>query len=137
MKPKMRRRAADAGFTLIELLISIALMMILMVAITMIFVNTTETVAIQDARMTVYTNARYAIDIMENDLLGAFGLNEPLPPGGKKGGSGGGTSGGATYIPTEHIPQSFWMDNGELPRAPFPESAPGEMPKLNGSADAK
>src|SRR6185436_4781207 len=132
MKPKMRRRAA-AGFTLIELLISIALMMILIVAVTMIFVNTTETVALQEARMTVYTNARYALDIMENDLLGAFGLNEPQPPGGKK----SGTSGGATYIPTEHIPQSFWMDNGELPRAPVPETAVGELPKLNGMADTK
>jgi len=134
MKRQLRRRA-DGAFTLIELLISIALMMILMVAITMIFVNTTETVAIQEARMTVYTNARYALDIMENDLLGAFGLNVPAQPG-KKAGSGGPT-GGVTYIPTEHIPQSFWMDNGELPRAPVGESTPGEMPKLNGMADAK
>jgi prepilin-type N-terminal cleavage/methylation domain-containing protein len=117
MKPTLRRRP-EAGFTLIELLISIALMMILMVAITMIFVNTTETVAIQEARMTVYTNARYAIDIMENDLLRAFGLNEPAQPG-KKGGSK--STGGATPIPTEHIPQSFWMDNGELPQAPSPK----------------
>src|SRR5689334_25000866 len=107
-------RRPEAGFTLIELLISIALMMILIVAITMIFVNTTNTVAIQEARMTVYTNARYALDIMENDLLGAFGLNAPLQPGQKAGGPSG-TAGGATYIPTEHIPQAFWMDNGEVP----------------------
>src|ERR1041384_980384 len=103
MKPKMRRRA-DAAFTLIELLISIALMMILIVAVTMIFVNTTETVALQEARMTVYTNARYALDIMENDLLGAFGLNEPASA---PGAGGGRPAGGATYIPTEHIPQAF------------------------------
>ena len=76
MTRTLGRRPTD-GFTLIELLISIALMMILVVAITMIFVNTTETVATQEARMTVYTNARYALDIMENDLLGAFGLNAP------------------------------------------------------------
>ena len=132
MKPKMRRRA-EAGFTLIELLISIALMMILMVAVTMIFVNTTETVAVQDARMTVYTNARYALDILENDLLGAFGLNEPAGAPGV----GGRPAGGATYIPTEHIPQSFWMDNGELPRAPVGETAIGELPRLNGMADSK
>src|SRR5258707_12606457 len=73
----MKRRRQTSGFTLIELLISIALMMILMIAVTMIFVNTTETVAVNEARMTVYTNARYAMDIMENDLLGAYGLNEP------------------------------------------------------------
>src|SRR5689334_25035412 len=100
-------RRPEAGFTLIELLISIALMMILMVAITMIFVNTTETVALQEARMTVYTNARYALDIMENDLLGAFGLNEPAAA---PGAGGARPAGGATYIPTEHIPQAFWMD---------------------------
>src|SRR5258705_13625244 len=99
MKPTLRRRSEEA-FTLIELLISIALMMILMVAITMIFVTTTDTVAVQEARMTVYTNARYALDIMENDLLGAFGLNEPAIPG-KKNKAVGGT----TYIPTDHIPQ--------------------------------
>lgn len=133
----MKRRRPEQGFTLIELLISIALMMILIVAITMIFVNTTETVANQEARMTVYTNARYAIDIMENDLLGAFGLNEPMQPGKKSGGPGG-TSGGATFIPTDHIPQAFWMDNGEVPKADsgIPDGS-GELPKLNGMADQK
>src|SRR4030095_13322369 len=108
MKPTLRRRSEEA-FTLIELLISIALMMILVVAITMIFVNTTETVATQEARMTVYTQARYALDIMENDLLGAFGLNAPLLPGQQPGQPPPGTGGGKTYIPTEHIPQAFWM----------------------------
>jgi hypothetical protein len=131
------RSAREGGFTLIELLISIALMMILVVAITMIFVNTTETVANQEARMTVYTNARYALDIMENDLLGAFGLNEPMDPSKKNAGQPG-QSGGATYIPTEHIPQAFWMDNGEVPKGDSGMSAgQGELPKLNGMADQK
>jgi hypothetical protein len=88
-------------------------MMILVSAITMIFVKTTDTVAIQEARMTVYTNARYALDVMENDLLGAFGLNAPQQPPGVAGGGPSGTPGGQTYIPTEHIPQALWMDNGE------------------------
>src|SRR5579864_6797107 len=109
----MRRRQGPEGFTLIELLISIALMMILIIAVTMIFVNTTETVATQEARMTVYTNARYALDIMENDLLGAFGLNAPKKPV-VLGAPG---SPPQTYVPTDHIPQAFWMDNGELPAA--------------------
>src|SRR6185436_6486620 len=130
MKRPMARRS-ESGFTLIELLISIALMMILVVAITMIFVNTTETVAVQEARMTVYTNARYALDIMENDLLGAFGLNQPVDPAKKPTGPGG-TSGGATYIPGDHIPQQFWMDNGELPKGGGTiADGMGEMPKLN------
>jgi len=131
----MKRRQGRAGFTLIELLISIALMMILIMAVTMIFVNTTETVAVQEARMTVYTNARYAMDIMENDLLGAYGLNEPPRPKNQQQAT---YSGGATYIPGEHIPQQFWMDNGEIPRggASIPDGA-GELPKLNGGADPK
>jgi len=65
----MRRRE---GFTLIELLVSVILMIILLSAVTLIFVRTTETVAISQARTTVYTNARYAIDIMENDMLGCL-----------------------------------------------------------------
>ncbi|HVR83039.1 MAG TPA: prepilin-type N-terminal cleavage/methylation domain-containing protein [Planctomycetota bacterium] len=132
----MKRRQEPQGFTLIELLISIALMMILIVAVTMIFVNTTETVAVQEARMTVYTNARYAMDIMENDLMGAFGLNEPPRPASQMG--AGAQYGGGTYIPGDHIPQAFWMDNGELPRAgAVTRDGDGELPKMNGSADPK
>jgi len=135
---RMLGRRQREGFTLIELLISIALMMILVVAITMIFVNTTETVATQEARMTVYTNARYALDIMENDLLGAFGLNAPQKPPGVAGGGPNGTPGGQTYIPTEHIPQAFWMDNGELPPANSGiVDGSGTMPRLNGGVDEK
>jgi hypothetical protein len=135
MKRTLGRRH-DEGFTLIELLISIALMMILVVAITMIFVNTTETVATQEARMTVYTQARYALDIMENDLLGAFGLNAPLLPGQKPGQPPPGTGGGHTYVPTNHIPQAFWMDNGELPpgKSGITDGS-GTLPRLNGGAD--
>jgi hypothetical protein len=132
----MKRRQGPEGFTLIELLISIALMMILIIAVTMIFVNTTETVAVQEARMTVYTNARYAMDIMENDLLGSFGLNEPPRPASQMGPLA--QSGGGTYIPGDHIPQAFWMDNGELPRAgAVGRDGDGELPRLNGAADPK
>ncbi len=135
MKRRSSRRPQDQGFTLIELLISIALMMILIVAVTMIFVSTTDVVAIQEARMTVYTNARYAMDIMANDLLGAYGLNEPPRPKNQQQQT---YTGGATYIPGEHIPQQFWMDNGELPRGgdALPDGA-GELPILNKSVDAK
>ncbi len=57
------------GFTLIELLIAIILMSILLMAVTMVFVQTTETVTIAEARTQIYTNARYALDMLENDLL--------------------------------------------------------------------
>ena len=63
------------GFTLIELLISIILMIILLSAVTRIFMKTTDTVAIAQARIVVYTNARHALDIMENDLLGTISFN--------------------------------------------------------------
>lgn len=130
----MTRRQGPQGFTLIELLISIALMMILIIAVTMIFVNTTETVAVQEARMTVYTNARYALDIMENDLLGSYGLAEPLLPQNQQNQQ---YTGGATYVPGDHIPQAFWMDNGELPRPGAVSDGLGELPVLNKSADPK
>ncbi|HUR37923.1 MAG TPA: prepilin-type N-terminal cleavage/methylation domain-containing protein [Planctomycetota bacterium] len=138
MKRRSGRRAQDQGFTLIELLISIALMMILIIAVTMIFVTTTDVVAVQEARMTVYTNARYAMDIMANDLLGAYGLNEPPRPGQKNGPNNQNAGGGQTYIPGEHIPQQFWMDNGELPRSgdSIPDGG-GELPVLNKSSDPK
>jgi type II secretory pathway pseudopilin PulG len=131
----MKRRRQTSGFTLIELLISIALMMILMIAVTMIFVNTTETVAVNEARMTVYTNARYAMDIMENDLLGAYGLNEPQRPKNQQGQQ---NTGGATYIPGEHIPQAFWMDNGQLPKnGAAIRDGEGELPELNKGIDPR
>src|SRR5688572_10694588 len=62
------------GFTLIEILVSLALMTILISAITLIFTKTTETVAGAEARTTVYDNAKYALDVMEADLLGCVGF---------------------------------------------------------------
>ncbi len=62
----------EAAFTLIELLISIVLMIILMSAVTMVFVHTTETVTISQARSQVYAEARRAADLLEEDLLACF-----------------------------------------------------------------
>ncbi len=66
---------ARRGFTLVELLICIILMMILLSAVTMVFVNTTEMVTTTEARTAVYTNARYALDTMEVDLKGCLPFN--------------------------------------------------------------
>ena len=60
------------GFTLIELLIAIVLMIILLSAVTMVFIHTTETVTISQARSQVYTEARRAADLLEEDLLACF-----------------------------------------------------------------
>jgi len=116
--------ASEGGFTLIELLISIALMVLLMAAVTMIFAGTTETVAVQEARMTVYTNARYALDIMENDLLGCLSFNPPQqnPPGGPPGGPGQQQPPPPSTMPTVY--QAFWMENGVI-------AAPGQIPSYN------
>jgi len=43
-----RTNRRTSGFTLIELLIAIALMVMLLAAVTMIFAGTTDTVATQD-----------------------------------------------------------------------------------------
>lgn len=67
-----RRESRAVGFTLIELLIAIVLMIILLSAVTMVFVNTTDTVTISQARSQVYTEARRAADLLEEDLLSCF-----------------------------------------------------------------
>jgi prepilin-type N-terminal cleavage/methylation domain-containing protein len=107
-------RRARGGFTLIELLISIALMVMILFSITLIFHRTTETVAQQEARTTVYTNARYALDILENDLMGCLPFDPPkapVPP----------TPG--LPVPPVYPTQSFWMENnvataGQTPTIP-------------------
>jgi type II secretory pathway pseudopilin PulG len=109
-------RRDRGGFTLIELLISIALMVMILFAITLVFARTTETVAIQEARTTVYTNARYALDILENDLLGCLPFDPPPLPIP--------TAPGVAKPP--QIPfQVFWMENGFV--------SPGQLPaKVSG-----
>lgn len=115
----MPARRREGGFTLIELLISIALMVMILFAITLVFAKTTETVAIQEARTTVYTNARYALDILENDLMGCLPFDPPplpIPP-----------APGAAKPPQVPI-QAFWMENGF--------AVAGQMPsKISGGHD--
>jgi prepilin-type N-terminal cleavage/methylation domain-containing protein len=118
--PKRPRRC-EGGFTLIELLISVALMVLLLAAVTMIFAGTTDTVAVQEARMTVYTNARYALDIMENDLLGCLSFD---PIEGQKPGPSGvppPPPGTGSQLPL----QRFWMENGYA-------GTPGQLPTKMG-----
>jgi hypothetical protein len=133
----MTPRSRSGGFTLLELLIAIALMMILITAMTMIFVNTTEVVAVQEARMTVYTNARYAMDVVKNDLSGMISVNAAslsgvgaVAQGLNKGGGPAGGAGGSTVIPFLKNTQSFWMENGVIPE-------PGTEPRYNTTGDVK
>lgn len=57
----------NAGFTLIELLVGVALMVILLTAITLIFFRSTDVVKINDARISIYENARGAMDRFASD----------------------------------------------------------------------
>lgn len=116
------------GFTLIELLISIVLMMILVLAMTTIFAQTTDTVAIQDARMTVFMNARYALDIMQRDLAGCLSVSAPPKQAGSPTNPGGrppqqGNPNNPNQQPFEQQ-QAFWMENGFLAGA-------GTIPSYN------
>jgi prepilin-type N-terminal cleavage/methylation domain-containing protein len=104
----------NRGFTLLELLISIILMVILLSAVTMIFMQTTDLVSIQEARTTVYTNSRYALETLENDLMGCFPFGAVAPPG----------------SPPQPERQSFWMENGTIAVA-----SPGSWPNYAGVGD--
>src|SRR5688572_4717959 len=119
----MRRdRGQRDGSTLIELLISIALMVMILFAITLVFAKTTETVAIQEARTTVYTNARYALDIMENDLMGVLPFDAPplpIPPA-------------AGAAPPPQAVQAFWMENGYVTAGQKPANVGGGHEKQSG-----
>lgn len=123
---EMRRpwaRRCEGGFTLIELLISVILMVILLGAATMIFIQTTDTVATQEARMQVYVNARYALDSLENDLLSCVPFNEAPPP--PKPGE----------PPPQPAIQSFWMDNGVQTSPGTPITYPGSGGHTSNAAD--
>lgn len=122
MNRSKRRRADQSGFTLIELLISVALMVLLLSAVTMIFAGTTETVAVQEARMTVFTNARYALDVLENDVLGMLSF-EPIE--GQKPQPAGAPPPTQPPFGSQLGMQRFWMENGYA-------GTPGQLPAKMG-----
>ncbi len=64
------------GFTLIELLIAMILTVLVLAALALIFNASTETVNIGEARIDVYTQARYAVDRVQTDLLGCMNFND-------------------------------------------------------------
>ncbi len=67
---------SKAGFTLIELMISVALMLVLVSAVVMVFSHTSTVFSISEAKMSVYQNARAALDIMAKELTSSD--NTPL-----------------------------------------------------------
>jgi hypothetical protein len=98
-------------------------MVILLAAVTMIFAGTTNTVAIQEARMTVFTNARYALDKMEADLLGMLSFD---PITGQRPQQVGTPAPIQPPFGAQVGQQRFWMENGYA-------GTPGQLPqKMSG-----
>ena len=118
------RTSENRGYTLIELLISILLMMVLLLAMTQVFIATTDTVTIQDARMTVYTNARYAMDIMHRDLTGCMSMDVLNAVTARP--THDPSTGPGTGLPDAIPVQAFSMDNGVL-------NNPGSLPNYGAS----
>lgn len=65
-----------SGFTLIELMISVALMLVLVSSVVMVFNHTTTVFNVSEAKMSIYQNARAAMEIMAKELTSAD--NTPL-----------------------------------------------------------
>ncbi len=131
-----RRNAGVQGFTLIELLISIILMIILLSAVTMVFVHTTETVTVSQARTQVYTEARRATDLLEEDLLAVARREFSEEVGSQPPETG---PGGALPIPLGTIVQKggkvvhAWAIEGELdPEAAVSNTFEMEWPPRSG-----
>ncbi|NUN47333.1 MAG: type II secretion system protein [Candidatus Brocadiae bacterium] len=61
-------RRTSSGFTLMELLVAVGLMVILMTAVVLIFYRSTDVMKINTARITIYENARQAVDTLAGDL---------------------------------------------------------------------
>ncbi len=95
---------AGGGFTLVELLISIVLMGVLISTVTAIFVQTTDVVAFAEARTAIYTNARYALDSLENDILSCISFDSGLQAFAMENGGTGGAGNFPTYgVSNRHL----------------------------------
>lgn len=60
------------GFTLIELLVAVGLMIILIASVAMIFVSATDVFKISESRISIYGNARAALEFLARDLAGSL-----------------------------------------------------------------
>ena len=63
---------AMAGFTLIELMITVGLMAFIMTLVAAIFSQTSSVVTIGSDRLTIYSSARAAMDILVTDINGCL-----------------------------------------------------------------
>ncbi|HNZ85475.1 MAG: prepilin-type N-terminal cleavage/methylation domain-containing protein [Planctomycetes bacterium] len=66
------------GFTLVELMVAIGLMVLLMGVVVTIFSSSSEVMALAEAKMGIYQNARAAFDLMARDITNMTGT--PLAP---------------------------------------------------------
>jgi prepilin-type N-terminal cleavage/methylation domain-containing protein len=70
--PAMRRRQSGFGFTLVELLVAMAIFVVLMAALTMLFVGSIRTTKVGYQQMKAFESARTAFGIIEDDLVRGF-----------------------------------------------------------------
>ena len=70
-------KSRQQAFTLIELLISVVLMMILVGAVVMVFMHSSEVVTLAEAKTEVYQNARVIFDTIGRDLASIQANNTP------------------------------------------------------------
>ena len=69
---KQRHKNARCGFTLIELLVSLALLVMISLAVSNVFSNATRAMSKGTAQSAVNLSARTALDLVANELAGAF-----------------------------------------------------------------
>jgi prepilin-type N-terminal cleavage/methylation domain-containing protein len=64
-------KKTKTGFTLIELMVSVALMLVLVGAVVMVFNHTSTVFNVSEAKMSIYQNARAALELMARELTSA------------------------------------------------------------------
>ncbi len=68
---KYYRKRAQQGFSLVELMIAMLLGLLLLVGVVNLFLGSSQTYRLQEALFRVQESGRFALDIMQRDLLNA------------------------------------------------------------------
>ena len=74
------RKRAQQGFSLVELMIAMLLGLLLLVGVVNLFLGSSQTYRLQEALFRVQESGRFALDIMQRDLLNA-GFQNVIPIG--------------------------------------------------------
>ena len=77
---KYYRKKAQQGFSLVELMIAMLLGLLLLVGVVNLFLGSSQTYRLQEALFRVQESGRFALDIIQRDLLNA-GFQNVIPIG--------------------------------------------------------